>query len=202
MKKFSLLLLLVFFVNVLIAQNIQNLMNGSKNRYKSAGVPKALGLNIVLDYPSSWTIIEGKRPHILHNIKMPSEEGKSVNIAIQVTPIESDQQRNEIRSAILNPTLFAGDIPQGASFITSSRLKIDGIDAASYTYEMSISNDLVTSYIKIKTYSLVYNDKLITFLIGTGGITKTQVDVLFNSLNPVFALIMNSVMIENQWLNK
>lgn len=192
--------LLILIGTICYSQDkISEWVNGERSRFKTDGTGKSLGLKLSVDYPKSWAGQDGKRPHIVQKFTGEFSQSKNVVFLIQVVPLENEERRIEILSAVDNPYDFKGSLPSEATFINGGKCKVDALNGAFYVYKMSRSNDLLTVFTKSKSYNFVYKDKWITLLFMASGGTEEETDTFFAKVNPLFSLIANSFVLYNQW---
>lgn len=199
--KQTILLLLIFtltYSSVYSQDKISEWINGARTRYKTDGTGKSLGLKLSIDYPKAWTEEDGKRPHILRKFTGIGDQPKNAMFLVQVTSLKPDEQE-EILAGISNPYNFKQSLPSEAIFISGDKCKIDGLNGAYYTYKMSRSNDLITVYMKTKSYNFVYKDKWIIIGFTASASSESDADNFFSKINPLFVLIANSFVLYNQW---
>ena len=55
--------------------DVQSYINGERAKYFTKDHPKAKGVNISVEYPSSWTPAEGERPNIVKKFSGNSSDG-------------------------------------------------------------------------------------------------------------------------------
>jgi len=70
----------MFCPGAVLAQqsSLQQFLNGERLTYSTAGSPKAKGIQMSFEYPSSWGGADGKRPNTLYQVT--SEKGKGLEL--------------------------------------------------------------------------------------------------------------------------
>lgn len=64
-----------WFNHSVLKDDIRSYINGDRTKYFTKGHPKAKGINISIEYPSSWTPAEGERPNIVQKHSGDSSNG-------------------------------------------------------------------------------------------------------------------------------
>lgn len=201
MLRFKVILYLILLaVSQSYAQdNLYKWINESKTRYSSADHSKSLGLRLTIDYPKSWSMEEGKRPHIVKKFTGVYNETQNASFLIQIMPLDNNSDREAIIQAINNPINFKNSLPSGTNFINAEKVKIDGLNGAFFSYTMNRKNDLLTVYMKSKSYNFVYKNWWIIILYTASGTSEDEAVSFYQKANPLFTLISNSLVVMNQY---
>src|SRR5690606_13761915 len=105
----------------------REMLDGYRQTFQSDGTGKAQGVKYRLDFPKSWQIIEGKRPHI--HVIATSELGRGLETFV-VDIRENDLEGGgpitfeEAEAAVKNGTVREL-LPEGAVYLDSGTLKIE-----------------------------------------------------------------------------
>lgn len=191
---------LLFFTFNSIGQDYsQDWFNGKKLRYKTNGKEKSLGLNISIDYPDTWEVREGKRPHILNNIISPSSDNQAVNLVLQIKSIKDEEELRTLEQEIANPSVNSTLFSEEMTVFKASSIKIDGIEAVLHVVAWHRKNDLTSVYMKAKSCFFIYKDKFVFVQISAGGTSEEQSNQLYEKYNILFTSILNSIVVYNQW---
>lgn len=185
------------------SKSIEEFTSGQKKVFRSKGHPKAMGIDLSIEYPESWLASEGKRPHILQ--KLFSEGGKGLESCIIVITnpfLERIKLSKKDIYDALNPNDLINTLPEGAVFIQGDRTKIEGLDASWMIYSTKIER----AGFKFNTYLLMYffyyDLKLIQlqFMVGevdTG--IMGEIRKRFDENKTLFVSMANSIVVHNRW---
>lgn len=185
--------------------DLQQFFRGDRSTYSSEANPKAKGLKITFDYPSSWRGLEGKRPNTLYQVT--SENGRGLelcNLLIKTVPLPDNYRptKEEILE-LFSPASIRDFVPEGAVFASSDRTTIEGLPGAWIVYEY----DLDRAGIKVKMKAIVHIVYFEAKLIQLGCMVGDRPETLqskreqhFTSYRPLFQKIANSIVVHNLWL--
>ncbi|MBN2182244.1 MAG: hypothetical protein JW715_10045 [Sedimentisphaerales bacterium] len=182
----------------------KELIKGEWEKYSTKSHPKSEGLDISLEYPQSWRMEEGERPHIVQKF-IGSSSGDLVPsclILIRDQPLFLKL----FPSKGLSDVMFTQEnlkemIPESGIFIESEQTEYDGQRGAWMTY--IIRNE--RAGMSVETYMLqhmfLYSGKLVLLQCSVSGITedKELLEDAFNSYLPVFQMMANSIVIQDKW---
>jgi hypothetical protein len=209
MKKPS--LILVFLAIVLLPQfgfsqtsELQAFLGGQKTKYFTEGHPKAKGINISIEYPSSWQRSEGERPNIVQKFRGGASAGLVPSCHILIKDLPSFMKLFSTEE--LSDEMFAQDalkemIPEGATFIKGEQTKYDGQPGAWMTYMGRAERAGARTEMYILQHMFLYSGKLIMLqcaVVGFAGSGAT-VEQEFTRYLPLFQLLGNSIVIHDKW---
>lgn len=205
--KHTFLLLLLFYTthNHLIAQTSEEksmgeYVSGQINKFSSLGAGKAQGLKIHCKYPKSWESIAGERPHIIRKF-IQSDGSGTVMSMIMVNKQEQELTQEEIAEFMTTEGLKS--IIGNATYIASNcNLKIEGLKAGSIEYARSDVRGDQTFYSYNLDYLFPYKQYLISLqfmVIDKVGETKESLYNRYKKAKPLFAMMFNSIVIDNIW---
>jgi hypothetical protein len=174
---------------------------GSRVKYSSLNNPKAKGLHITLEYPSSWLAMQGERPNIVQ--KFVSEAGKGLEMAIiQINELQKEKApTSEELKEILQPDSMRDLLPANAKYISGKMTKLEGLPAGWIRYATEESR----AGMSIKTiheWYMVYFDYRIIKMFFSVAAPATREKELINSYNqfaPLFGLMANSLIIHSRY---
>lgn len=165
--------------------------------------PKAQGLNISIEYPSTWTAEEGIRPHIVQKFTGSNVRGISPSCMIIVQKLPTWASiflEGEIGDDVLGEALHEM-VPENAIYIDGGETKIDGEHGAwlKYYYEQERSGFNIGMY--SLQYVLFYGGRMLVVQCSVGGSAddKVVLEDAFQSYLPVFQVIGNSIVIHDKW---
>jgi hypothetical protein len=208
MRYFLCLSLAVAFLlpNSALAQMsaLDQFFSGDRVTYSSIGNPKAKGLEVTFEYPTSWGGADGKRPNMLFQVT--SEKGRGLeicNLAIREIIIPPGESFTEKDAAeIFNPGELKDFVPQGGVFIDGKQTKLDGQPAAWIKFRQEIQRAGMTLQTMFVLFPVYYDRKLIFFSCGVGDDGDTslvKVEQRFNLAFPLFRQMANSIIIHSRW---
>ena len=178
---------------------------GFKTRYNCDGAGKAKGIRFGINYPLSWKALEGSRPNMVH--KFISENGRGVEqVMVGVKPLPpetmTELQTEKQLADFFSASSMKEITPDGAVFLKSDKVKIDGITGA--TLESITQLQRLTDNFKFRsiTYYLIVQTNLVTLGCATGGessMSDAELETSFQKYLPLFKMMANSFSLNNQW---
>jgi len=208
MKKPS--LILAFLAIVLLPQfgfsqtsELQAFLSGQKTKYFTEGHPKAKGINISIEYPSSWQRSEGERPNIVQKFT----SGASKNFTQCLILIKDQPSFMKLFSSkALSDVMFTQEtlkemVPESATFIKGEQTKYDGQIGAWMTYIIRTERAGMRGEIYTLQHMFLYSGKLIMLQCAVGGLANSSstVEQEFTRYLPLFQLLGNSIVIHDKW---
>jgi hypothetical protein len=121
-------------------QDLRGFLDGKRQVYESDKDPKAKGLRLRFDFPSSWKGVPGKRPNVL--VQVTSSGGKGLemcNLIIKHMELPAGQEFTsaDIDDVFSNESLRQM-IPSGATFLAGKRTTIDSLPGAMVAFSLPI----------------------------------------------------------------
>lgn len=199
-------LIYIAILHSLYAQpnDIKEFFNGQRLMYSSKNEPKAKGIELSFEYPTSWNGLNGKRPNVLYQVTSNGGKGLEIcnivikNIDFQNGYVLTEQDKEELIS--LNS--LKENLPKDSIFLQGGKTKIEGI----YTGWVRFLNKYERADSKLlsiwQSYYMIYNQKLIIFgcSIADGEFTpKEKLIEKFDTFHPLFQEMANSIIIYNKW---
>lgn len=176
---------------------------GFKKKYKTQNHSKAKGIDFQIQYPMSWKTAEAERPNIVQ--KFISENGlggTSVLVIVKDIPLYNGRKLNaREKASIFTQKSIQEFIPEGGTFVSFKPIVLDAQKGGMLVFDQTLERiDL-----KLKTRSInfitIYEDKMITisgYVDSLDG-SQAQLNEKFKKLEPLFKLIANSFVIQNQY---
>jgi len=180
----------------------EEFLQGHTRSFDSAGHPKSKGINFKISYPASWKAKEGERPNVI--VKFLSENGRgleSVLLAVEL-PVS---EREKITEADIQDLFSEGTLKLllggGARYISSTRIKLDGLPGAMVRYEREGQRLDVVMQTRNLSFITLYKNKLIYIDCGVAALKENAqgLDARFKRLEPLFKLIANSLVVQSRW---
>lgn len=175
------------------SQDLQQFASGQKFTFDSNGHKKAKGIQVTIEYPTSWKPEEGVRPDVVQNITGRSEDGRLLQCILAI-------RKTSLLMRLVEKDLVAPDSMRdmakemGAEYIGGDTIKIDGQPAG----WMELTQDREHSGVKITMYSLwymmPYNGRLVLvqfMAVGSPGDVRTR--QVFSSYLPLFHAMANTI---------
>jgi hypothetical protein len=190
---------------VLAQQNsLQRFLNGERLTYSTAENPKAKGIQMSFDYPSSWGGADGRRPNTLYQVT--SEKGKGLELCNLVIkdlnlPPGTKITAQDIEE-LFNSKGLKDFVPPGSQFIAGKRTAIDGQPGAWVQFSQNADRAGVSLQMVWLTYQIYYNRHIINFNCSVGDSgdkSRELVQQRFNYYLPLFQQIANSIIIQSKW---
>jgi hypothetical protein len=181
----------------------EEFIRGYIRSFESAGHPKSKGVNFKITYPVSWKAKEGERPNVI--VKFVGENGRgleSIMIIVKDLPISERQKITEadIQDLFSESTLKIL-LGSGAKYISSTRIKLEGLPGAMVHYGMEGQRLDVVMQTRNLSFIVLYKNKLIFIDCGVWATKENAqgLDTRFRQLEPLFKLIANSLVVQNRW---
>jgi len=195
---------LLSFHPTFIKQPEEEFLIGYKNIFRTKAHPKAHGLDIQVEYPKSWKLREGKRPHVVQFFRSQNGHGAvMMSLLIQSLP---DEVAKELTNEDLK-TLFADKneiesmAPEGAKVLNSKSIVLDNQNGAMLVFEIETQRLDLKQKMLSHQYMTMYDKKFIILNLAardTKGDTE-GLNEIFQKHEKLFWLIANSLIIQNQY---
>lgn len=210
MKKNVLVLSGLFFMLVVstlaFGQNpdFQSFSSGNKTKYFTKDHLKAKGINISIEYPSSWKSAEGERPNIVQKFSGDSSDGitKMVLIIIKDTPkVLSLLPAEEMAKEAFSREALHEMVPPGGSYINGEMTKYDGQIGAWMIYSTVSERAGMTMKMYSLQHMFFYERKMVAVQCMVGGLEREKDNLygVFKGYLPLFQQIGNSIIIHDKW---
>jgi hypothetical protein len=181
----------------------EEFIQGHMRTFDSTGHPKSKGVNFKISYPASWRAREGERPNII--VKFQNNNGigiESVMLVVKELPVS---ERKKLTEADIQDLFSKSTMPlllgDGAKYINSTRIKLDGLPSAMVHYEMEGQRLDMIMRTRNLSFITLYKNKLIYIDCGVAGLKKNaqEIDSRFEQLVPLFKLVANSLVVQSKW---
>jgi hypothetical protein len=183
--------------------DLQAFLNGKKTKYLTEGHPKAKGINISIEYPSSWQRSEGEGPNIVQTFTSDASNNFT-QCLILIKDIPSFMKffsSEDTSDEMFNQETLKEIVPEGADFIKGERTDYNGQPGAWMTYITRTEHAGMRAEIYTLQHMFMYSGKLIMLQCSIGGLAGSAkaVEQEFARYLPLFQLIGNSVVIQDKW---
>lgn len=208
MSPFRLILLFGFYISTaqISAQPLEltEFSNGKKTKFSTDGHPKSMGLNITVEFPSSWSGEEGERTHIVQKFSGTAQKGTSITsmIIIDKVPAFLKLFSNDILVDVLSADSTLQEmIPAGGKFIEGGATKYDGQPGCWISYRMNMERAGMELTLYAVQHMVFYSGKMIAIQGMVGGLKSNELQLasIFQSYIPLFQQIGNSLIIHDKW---
>ena len=183
---------------------LQRFINGERITYSTEGNPKAKGVEMTFDYPSSWGGAEGKRPNTLYQVT--SEKGRGLelcNLIIRELEIPPGTKiTSQDIEELFDPKGLIDFVPPGNRFISGDRTTLDGQPGAWVQFSQDADRAGISLQMIWVMYAVYYERRLLIFSCGvgdSGNKPKLLVEQRFRSNYPLFQQLANSIIIQSKW---
>jgi hypothetical protein len=198
--KFFIILSLSFSFSVYSQanQDILDFKNGNTLKYECDGSGEANGIKFSIKYPRTYKVLPPNKLQVFSSLI--SKDSK-VNISFEVTEFDIDYD-SLIRVLSDEETIkqIALEEHSGIELTNlKTNLTIDGeyANCAEYIAFRNTTNGKL--YIRIQTYTIIYDKIVITVSFGVKGTSKNNTLVLLDSYEQLFNDMMNSFVIVSKW---
>ena len=181
------------------ADDARAFSQGQRTKYNSKDHPKAKGIQITLEYPSTWQAEEGQRPNIVQKFIGKDDLGNSVIVTLMIKKIPFLLRlfkKNWLEEDFLKEMVT----DMGGLYISSGTTKIENENAAWVIFTLSLERAFRKMRIKSIAFIIIYKGRLIQLQCAVGGIQNDPtINQRFNSYVPLFQLIFNSIVFPDKW---
>ena len=200
------LVLIGMMCSLAIAQqdDFQAYVSGDRTKYFTKDHPKAKGINISVEYPSSWTPAEGERPNIVQKFSGDSSDGttRMFLIIIKDTPkFLSLLPAEEMAKEAFSDEALHEMVPPGGSYINGEMTRYDGQTGAWMIYSITSERAGMTTKMYSLQHMFFYKDKMVAVQCMVGGLEQAK-DGLYGEFSkylPLFQQIGNNIVIHDKW---
>lgn len=184
---------------------IREMLDGYRQTFQSDGTGKARGVKYRLDFPKSWQINEGKRPHI-HMIAT-SELGRGLEsfiVDIRENDLEGGDPITfeEVEAAVKNGSV-RGLLPENAVYLDSGALKIERLPGYWIRYDITMSRGRSQNIsFRVLAFYVFYKDRQLGFMgmVGPSNLEGDDSASRFPKYEPLFDEIFTSLVIPEVWM--
>ncbi len=201
---------LVFLLGTLSLQTFaqssswSEFMGGQRASYSTKGNPKAKGVEVTFEYPSSWGGADGKRPNMLYQVT--SEHGKGLdlcNIGIKDIPLEPGQTVSKADiEELFDPSGLSWFLGGSATLTAGKRTTIDGQPAAQVQFTQEVDRAGSQYRMMGVMYPIYFRNKLIIFTCMSGDSAATSAEQLksrYRGAFPLYQQLANTLVIHSKW---
>ncbi len=196
-------------------------LQGYKTKYRTDGHPKAKGLDLQVEVPISWSFREGNRPNVIQFFSSNNGRGPAYTL-IMVRDLTKDAQefltleeinalKNYEGSQGIASELFSEsslmDMAREMGMsnireITSKRIIMDRWPGAVLEFIGERQRLDIEATMYSRMYFAIYENYLITLQCQIGTLpqeTDNELGTLISEYSPLFHLMANSLIIQNQY---
>jgi len=174
--------------------------DGFRQRYKTDGAGKSLGLRFHLQLPRSWLIKEGERPHVVQ--KWVSEGGTGLsNIILMVQDTGGETPGRAEMDQFVRSGEIRESVPDGSKYIDGGAFSQE--KSAGYWIDMAMPQERagMKMYSRGRMYLLFFRGKAVSVMCMATSAEKEEAKVTAAAvkLNPLCQQIMNSVVLDQAY---
>jgi hypothetical protein len=187
--------------------DLRTFTSGGRNKFSSAGHPKAHRLNLQMSFPKTWAALEGERPHILQ--KFVSENGRGLEMAVlTVMPIPLPDNK-KLSAADMKEALSDGGalIPPGARLLSTQHSEIEGLPTLLIDY--SAVNDRVGLSIFQRAWCVNFfaDNRFVSIVFGVAAQSEAAnpenariaAERRMVAYKPLFLMMANSIVLPERY---
>jgi len=183
---------------------IQAFLGGQKTKYSTEGHPKAKGLSISIEYPSSWQQSEGERANTVQTFRSDASDGLLRMCLLIVKDLPASMKQftsKELSDQMFTQESLKETVPEGAIFIKGERTKYDDEPGAWMIFVTRTER----AGARMETYCLqhmfIYSGTLVLLQCHIGGPpgSGATVENEFARYLPLSQLLGNSIVIHDKW---
>ena len=161
--------------------------------FNSAGHPKANGLEISLNYPRSWRVTEGARPHVVQNF---TATNAPVNCNLLIREMGPAMTEAGLR-AYIQPGQAGTQAPLNSERVSSLATTIGELPATQLVFESTSSRAGQTINAKMIIFITAFRTSVIQLTCAAGGADQPAAAARFDAYEPVFRLVANSLVVHD-----
>ncbi len=172
---------------------------GYNRVFRTKNHPKAKGVDFQIRYPISWLPEEGERPNIIQ--KFTSENGRGLEgFSLMVMDIPIPLTEQELDDFFVESEL-KGIIPEGGKFISAKPIVLDKHKGAMIVYEYTAQQLDITITTRNLWFIIIYERKIIQIFCSISALAgeESELQERFNRFEPLFKMIANSFIIQEQY---
>lgn len=177
-------------------------ISGFTTTFQTKGHPKAKNTDWQAKIPQSWLAEEGDRPNVIKRFKSDYGAGNQI-MALMVKEIPlpkgyrySKQELNELFTESEMKDL----IPDGAKFISFSKITIDGMPAGILEFEQT--SERIETKVKLRLAEFIFIDgnKMFFFQAGVGTTDLSEdLSIQMKKFLPLYKLVANSIVLNSRY---
>lgn len=176
----------------------------SGKTFSTNGITKSKGLDMSIDFPSSWSVEDGKRPNTV--ALATSENGLGLEVcALVINTMEqaglpADSAKTETSASFSNrERLEAVAAANGGRLIDGGAANLESLTSRWTLIASNVSRDGSQISYRSANWQILYKDLLITLACTVGSKTEQDADSRLRRMLPTFRLIANSIVIPSRW---
>jgi hypothetical protein len=188
---YRILFLLIVSAQLLLAERPAREFIEEKTKFTTAGHPKAKGLVMTIEYPSSWAAQEGENPNVVQKFVRPNSP---VMAAIVIWPLPPG---TKISEQFFTPSEVRKNLPEGATFIDVKPTKINGLPAGIVEFSMLVETAGMTIDTRLVSFIFVHDTMMVHLQckVGVPAEQSASLPQRMSEFRPVFALMANSIVL-------
>jgi hypothetical protein len=176
---------------------------GYKRVFRTAGHPKAKGVDFQISYPASWRQSEGERPNIIQ--KFVSENGRGSEMAMLMVkdlPVPPGYKMTKADlDSFFSESELRALVPAGGRLISAKPVVLDGERGGMVTFEQTVQRlDLSMTvrgvhFVTLRSGKMISIQCMVYMRPGAGAEMRER----FGRFETVFRLIGNSFVLHDRY---
>lgn len=181
------------------AQALKQFTAGPRLKFDSKKHEKAKGIQVTIEYPTSWKAEEGLRPNIVQKLIGKAEDGRSLQciLLIKKTPF----LMRFVEGELFTPEFMRDMVKEmGGEYVKGDTTKIEGLHAGWTVFKQNAER----TGMKLATYSLqymvIYKHRWVQVQFMVGGLQgDSQTQRIFTSYLPLFQSMANTIIFPEKY---
>lgn len=183
-------------------QPSQEFLEGFTNTFKTIGHSKSKNTDWQIEVPISWKPSEGERPNIIQTFTSDFGDGSQMIILLvkeMSLPEDYSFTKNELNE-IFTEKEIRNMIPQGAVFISFTKMTFDNNQGGMLEFEQSVSRLDINIKVRMVQFMFIRKNKMY-ILQGTVSSEMIDLDLGLDMKKylPLYKLVANSIVVNDQY---
>lgn len=179
---------------------VAEFLAGFRNRYRTDGGGKSLGIVLSLQTPRSWAASEGERPHIVQ--KWTSEGGTGLDtIMLDIRRLEGPAIAKKQIDDLLQSGEIRSLLPGTATYVSSGSFTVEGLDG--YWVQMTASTERagVAVFVQSILHQLPLDGRIVGLTCASGALPDDPDEARqsFEQLRPLCQQVLNSLVLPQRY---
>lgn len=186
-----------------MGQPAEEFTRGYKRVFRTAGHPKAKGVDFQINYPASWHPSEGEWPNVIQ--KFVSENGRGSEMALIMVKDLPAPPGYKITQAdlegIFSEKELRGMVPAGARLISAKPIVLDGQKGGMVMFEQTVQRLDLSMTVRGVHFVTVRSGKMVSIqcMANVRPGSGEDAQVRFGRFESVFRLIGNSLVLNDRY---
>jgi hypothetical protein len=174
-------------------------ISGERELFRSSGHPEASGMDVILEYPSSWRRMHPKRAGMVMKVAREPREGENFTALCGMNIQRLGRKYTDAEAELfMADQEFLNEVSEPARLISYEATKIDGHPAVLMRLHFQMEQSTIRSQSLVDNYVLYADGHLVILGCSVTMLNATPVDeIVAQMVNfaPLFRLIANSIVV-------